>query len=131
MVRFKNLLPIDTYDSTFTMSETQPVGAASELAQKKNETTPSTMAALLLTAHYAPYKLVHDHPTPRIQSPNQILVKVAVAAFCHSDDMIRCPPKMNPSNMHIASLMPFVASHEGVGYVCEIGDAVRDFKVCF
>lgn len=118
------------------MSEVEP--AAVEGSIITNETSvddsmrdgavPPTMSALLLTAHNTPYKLVHDYPTPRIRSPTHVLVKVVMAGFCHSDDAIRSPANLSPLDVHRASLMPFVATHECAGYICKTGEDVGMFK---
>ncbi|KAI1819178.1 GroES-like protein [Xylaria intraflava] len=80
---------------------------------------PSEMRALQITKLNAPYE-IRTIPVPK-PGPHDLLVKVAVASYCHTDAMIVAgvfPPKL-----------PQTASHEGSGTVAAVGDQVTSFKV--
>lgn len=62
-------------------------------------------------------------PVPKASSlqPDELLVKIATASFCHSDSMIASGVFRSP--------LPQTASHEGAGSVVATGSAVKDFNV--
>lgn len=57
-------------------------------------------------------------PSPSSLGPHDLLVKVAVASYCHTDSMIR-------SGIFETSL-PVIASHEGAGTVVAAGSAAAN-----
>ncbi|KAH8885362.1 alcohol dehydrogenase [Thozetella sp. PMI_491] len=83
---------------------------------------PVSMTAVQVVEFKAPYQ-IKTVPVPTLQ-PHDLLVKVAVASYCHTDSMVRngLMPGVNP---------PITASHEGSGTVVAVGPAVVDsfFKV--
>ncbi|KZL81297.1 alcohol dehydrogenase protein [Colletotrichum incanum] len=80
---------------------------------------PKTMKAVQVTAFNTPYKLT-TIPVPASLGPYDLLVKVAVASYCHTDGMV--------SSGVFGTALPCTASHEGSGTVISVGDSVRDFK---
>lgn len=83
------------------------------------ETLPSEMRALQVTQFNAPYELrTIPVPTP---GPHDLLVKIAVASYCHTDSMVRAGV--------FKSELPQTASHEGSGTVVAVGDQVSSFAI--
>ncbi|KAI0911040.1 GroES-like protein [Ustulina deusta] len=80
---------------------------------------PSAMRALQITQFNAPYEL-RTIPVPE-PGPHDLLVKVAVAGYCHTDSMVAAGV--------FASRLPQTASHEGSGTVVAVGDAVSSFEI--
>lgn len=74
-----------------------------------------------LTWHqfHKPYE-VRKIPVPRDLSPNDLLIKVAVASLCHTDFMVR--------EGIMGTYLPCTGSHEGAGTVVATGSAVKGFK---
>lgn len=58
---------------------------------------------------------------PNELGPYDILLKVAVAAFCHTDAMVS-------DNLMKGTMLPITASHEGCGTVVAVGSDVQDFQ---
>ncbi|KAI0535882.1 GroES-like protein [Xylaria digitata] len=80
---------------------------------------PLEMRALQVTKFNAPYELrTIPVPTP---GPQDLLVKIAVASYCHTDSMVAAGI--------FKSKLPQTASHEGSGTVVAVGDAVSSFKI--
>ncbi|KAI0428134.1 GroES-like protein [Xylaria sp. FL1042] len=80
---------------------------------------PSEMHALRVTQFNAPYELC-TIPVPE-PGPHDLLVKVAVASYCHTDSMVAAGV--------FKSKLPQTASHEGSGTVVAVGDSVSSFKI--
>ncbi|KAL7624206.1 hypothetical protein AAE478_005765 [Parahypoxylon ruwenzoriense] len=80
---------------------------------------PAEMKAVQVTAFNEPYKL-NTVPVPAI-GPHDLLVKVAVASYCHTDSMMQ--------EGIITPELPVTASHEGSGTVVAVGDQVSAFKL--
>jgi D-arabinose 1-dehydrogenase-like Zn-dependent alcohol dehydrogenase len=72
------------------------------------------MRALQVTEFNAPYEL-RTIPVPQ-PGPHDLLVKVAVASYCHTDSMV--------ASGVFKSVLPQTASHEGSGTVVAVGSAV-------
>ncbi|KAF8492092.1 chaperonin 10-like protein [Hysterangium stoloniferum] len=92
-----------------------------------NPNIPKVMRGLQIVEHKAPYKLSQDIPVPRIEKDNEILVKIIVAGYCHSDVMIQnneLGEALQPSTG-----LPMIPSHEGAGIVVAVGSKVTDIKV--
>ncbi|KAI9839671.1 MAG: hypothetical protein M1819_002297 [Sarea resinae] len=66
-----------------------------------------------------PYK-IHEIPTPSSLGPHDILVKVAVASYCHTDGMV--------SAGIMGTSLPCTASHEGAGTVVAVGSSISSFQ---
>ena len=64
--------------------------------------------------------LVIEHLALRTPEPDEVLVKVACTAICHSD--------LHDMNGDFPGEVPFVGGHETAGTVTEVGCAVTDFK---
>ncbi|KAI1372306.1 GroES-like protein [Hypoxylon crocopeplum] len=79
---------------------------------------PTKMKAIQVTAYNEPYKL-NTVPVPAI-GPHHLLVKVAVASFCHTDSMVAAGV--------FGTALPVIASHEGSGTVVAVGDQVQAFR---
>ncbi|KAI1740607.1 GroES-like protein [Xylaria scruposa] len=80
---------------------------------------PAEMRALQVTKFNAPYEL-RSIPVPK-PGPHDLLVKVAVASYCHTDGMVAAGI--------FKSQLPQTASHEGSGTVVAIGDSVSSFAI--
>ncbi|KAI1403345.1 GroES-like protein [Hypoxylon fuscum] len=72
---------------------------------------PAKMKAVQITAFNAPYQL-NTVPVPTL-GPHDLLVKVAVASFCHTDGMVTAGV--------FGTQLPCTASHEGSGTVVAVG----------
>ncbi|KAF5494131.1 Alcohol dehydrogenase 4 [Colletotrichum siamense] len=83
-------------------------------------TLPETMKAVQVVAYNAPYKLT-SIPVPSALEPHDILVKVAVASYCHTDSLFHAGALPLP--------LPITASHEGAGTVVAVGAAVANFTI--
>lgn len=64
--------------------------------------------------------LVVEHLELRAPLPDEVLVKVAFTAICHSD--------LHDMNGDFPGEVPFVGGHETAGRVVEVGSAVTGFK---
>lgn len=76
---------------------------------------PKEMRALRLVEYNKPYKLTMI-PVPSDLGPHDLLIKVAVASYCHTDSMVA----LGIFNTRI----PMTPSHEGAGTVVAVGSAV-------
>ncbi|KAI8262050.1 Alcohol dehydrogenase 4 [Colletotrichum sp. SAR11_239] len=83
-------------------------------------TLPETMTAVQVVAYNAPYKLT-SIPVPSALEPHDILVKVAVASYCHTDSLFHAGALPLP--------LPITASHEGAGTIVALGAAVANFTI--
>lgn len=63
---------------------------------------------------------IEDVPTPKIEYPNNAIVKVAMSTICGTDVHI--------VGGHFPVTLPTVMGHEFVGEVVEVGPDVMDFK---
>lgn len=77
------------------------------------------MQALQVIEYDAPYQL-RTIPVPE-PGPHDLLVKVAVASYCHTDGMVAAGI--------FGSKLPQTALHEGSGTVVRVGESVSSFKV--
>ncbi|CAK7201476.1 hypothetical protein SEUCBS139899_004180 [Sporothrix eucalyptigena] len=77
---------------------------------------PDTMTAAQVVEYHKPYQL-NTVPVPKNLEPNDLLVKIAVASFCHTDIMVM-------EGKFGGSKMPITGSHEGSGTVVAVGSAV-------
>ncbi|TPX08102.1 uncharacterized protein E0L32_010169 [Thyridium curvatum] len=77
---------------------------------------PDQMQAVQVVEYKQPYQ-INTVPVPRPESlaPHELLVKVAVASYCHTDSMVR--------NGVFGTALPCTASHEGSGTVVASGPA--------
>ncbi|CAK7226140.1 hypothetical protein SBRCBS47491_006128 [Sporothrix bragantina] len=85
---------------------------------------PDTMTAAQVVEYHKPYQL-NTVPVPKNLEPNDLLIKIAVASFCHTDIMVT-------EGKFGGSKMPITGSHEGSGTVVAVGSAVEasgEFKV--
>ncbi|KIW03250.1 uncharacterized protein PV09_05471 [Verruconis gallopava] len=80
---------------------------------------PEQMLAAQVIEFNQPYK-VHQVPTPKNLGPKDVLVKIAVASFCHTDSMV--------AKGIMKSQLPITGSHEGSGTVVAVGSEVTKFK---
>ncbi|KAI1427960.1 GroES-like protein [Xylaria sp. FL1777] len=80
---------------------------------------PSEMRALQVTQFNTPYEL-RTIPVPS-PGPHDLLVKVAVASYCHTDSMVAAGI--------FKSKLPQTASHEGSGTVVAVGSSVSSFQI--
>lgn len=77
------------------------------------------MIAAQLVEYNKPYK-IDTVPAPQSLGPHDLLLKVAVASYCHTDGMVQAGI-MNTK-------LPCIASHEGAGTVVAVGSEISDFK---
>ncbi|KAF9871499.1 alcohol dehydrogenase GroES-like domain-containing protein [Colletotrichum karsti] len=80
---------------------------------------PKTMRAIQVVEFNKPYQIT-TVPVPTDPGPHDILVKVAVASYCHTDSLFHAGALPLP--------LPITASHEGSGTVVAIGSAVDNFR---
>lgn len=73
-----------------------------------------------ITQYNKPYK-IHEIPVPKALGPTDLLVKIAVASLCHTDNMVAAGD--------FRTRLPCVASHEGSGTVVAVGSGVKDFEI--
>ena len=90
--------------------------------QTKTQTVPKEMHACQIIEFNKPHQ-IRSIPTPSTEDlkPNDILLKVAVSALCHSD--LEYLKGVFPIKL------PVTASHEGTGTVVGIGSNVSRFNV--
>lgn len=90
-----------------------------------NTAVPATMRAQVLANFGTPYQL-SQVPVPELRDPNDLLIKVTAASYCHTDAMLAAgllPP--NPPSL------PHVGCHEFAGIVVATGTSTeaRSFDV--
>lgn len=86
---------------------------------------PQTMRGLQITEFKKPYKYSTDIPVPKVVKPNEVLIKIAVAGYCHTEAMV-----LNGElGQQVRSKLPLIPSHEGTGIVVAIGSQVENVKV--
>ena len=77
------------------------------------------MKAAQITELNKPYS-IKTVPVPTDLGPCELLVKVAVASYCHTDGMV--------SSGVFGSKLPLIGSHEGAGTVVAAGSSVASFR---
>ncbi|KAB5529035.1 chaperonin 10-like protein [Coniochaeta sp. 2T2.1] len=82
-------------------------------------TIPAKMKAVRLTEYNKPY-VVTTTSVPTDIGPHDMLVKVAVASYCHTEQVTAAGWYNTP--------LPCTASHEGAGTVVSVGSDVKDFQ---
>lgn len=85
---------------------------------------PETMKAVQVVEYNQPY-VINTVTVPKNLEPNDLLVKVAVASFCHTDLMVL-------EGKFGGTKKPLTGSHEGSGTVVAVGSEVAktgEFKV--
>lgn len=63
-----------------------------------------------------------DAPEPSIAKPDDVKVRIAFTGICGSEVHAFC-------GTHPTRLPPIISGHESSGHVCEVGPAVKNFKV--
>ncbi|RGP77754.1 hypothetical protein FLONG3_4143 [Fusarium longipes] len=76
---------------------------------------PQKMKALRLVEYNKSYQLHDDVPVPT-PKPDEVLVRIAAAGFCHSDLMVHHGLTQVP--------LPFIGSHEPAGTIVSLGSDV-------
>ncbi|KIJ23322.1 hypothetical protein M422DRAFT_39670 [Sphaerobolus stellatus SS14] len=89
---------------------------------------PSIMKGLLLTEFNKPYRFSTDIPVPKLETEDDVLVKIAVAGYCHTEMMVQSGEWADKITATGRSL-PLIPSHEGVGTIVEVGANVKHLKV--
>lgn len=80
------------------------------------------MKAQVLETFNKPYVL-RDVPVPAIEDPNDILIRVDAASYCHTDAVLAS------GSMHPPPL-PFIGCHEFAGTIVSLGtEATQHFKL--
>ncbi|KAF8589806.1 GroES-like protein [Ramaria rubella] len=88
---------------------------------------PKRMKGLQITEFKKPYKFSNDIPVPQIKHDNEVLIRVAVAGYCHTEMMVQngeFESKMTGGNK-----LPLIPSHEGTGVVVAVGSHVSNVRV--
>ncbi|OAA65693.1 Alcohol dehydrogenase superfamily, zinc-type [Niveomyces insectorum RCEF 264] len=88
------------------------------------------MQAVQVVEYHKPYR-INTVPVPKDLGPYDLLVKIAVASYCHTDGMV--------VDGVLGGKLPITASHEGAGTVVAVGSAVAaaanaataDSNICF
>lgn len=83
------------------------------------QTVPKQMRAVQVTEFNKPYE-ISTVPVPSDVGPHDLLVKVAIASYCHTDSMV--------SSGVFGTKLPVTASHEGSGTIALVGSEVTNFK---
>ncbi|KAH7040000.1 uncharacterized protein B0I36DRAFT_426554 [Microdochium trichocladiopsis] len=80
---------------------------------------PKTMKAVQVTAFHEPYRLNPSAPAPDPDAlgPDDLIVKIAAASHCHTDEMVR--------EGVFGTRLPCTGSHEGAGTVVAVGKSSR------
>ncbi|KAJ5627739.1 Aldo/keto reductase [Penicillium lividum] len=78
------------------------------------------MRACQVVQFNEPY-VTREIPVPQDLGPDDILVKMGAASFCHTDEMVRAGI--------MQSKLPITASHEGAGVIVAKGSSVQDFRI--
>lgn len=79
---------------------------------------PKEMRAIQVVEYGKPYKInTVPVPDPTKLGPHDLLIKVAVASYCHTDSMIQ------RGAFGAAAALPLTASHEGAGTVVAAGSS--------
>ena len=69
---------------------------------------------------------MNEIPIPKVESPSEMLVRIASASLCHSDLQMLSGGVATGLG---TSASPITLGHEGIGFIEEIGDGVKgDFK---
>ncbi len=87
---------------------------------------PETMKAVQVTEFNGPYRL-NTVPVPRPTGAHDLIVKVAVASYCHTDGMVRAGA-FDDDDGDNGSRLPMTAFHEGAGTVAAVGAGVTAFR---
>ncbi|CAK7212177.1 hypothetical protein SCUCBS95973_001353 [Sporothrix curviconia] len=82
---------------------------------------PSSMKAIQVVAFGKPYQ-INTVAVPARLGAHELLVKVAVASYCHTDSMVI-------EGVFGGNKLPLTASHEGSGTVVAVGSSPGTFKV--
>lgn len=78
------------------------------------------MRAIQVVEFNKPYKInTVSVPDPTKLGPHDLLIKVAVASYCHTDSMIQ--------HGIFGTALPLIASHEGSGTVVAAGSSASDW----
>lgn len=86
----------------------------------KIDSIPKEMTAVQVVEFHKPWE-IKTIPTPSEIGEYDLLVKTAVASFCHTDSMVL-------DGMFPNAKLPQTASHEGTGKVVAVGSKVKGFK---
>jgi len=91
-----------------------------------NPGIPKTMKGLQITEFKKPYRLSNDIPVPKIERDNEVLIKIAVAGYCHTQMMVQ---NGEFASKMVGARLPMIPSHEATGVVVAIGSGVSDIRV--
>ncbi|KAL8866143.1 MAG: hypothetical protein Q9174_006472 [Haloplaca sp. 1 TL-2023] len=85
-----------------------------------SEGIPEKMLAAQVVEYNKPYRIA-PIPTPTSLAEYDLLIKVKVASYCHTDSMVAAGV--------YSTALPCTASHEAAGEVVALGGWVTDFKI--
>lgn len=83
-----------------------------------------TMKAVRVMAYHAPLEM-HEVPTPTVQGPLDVIVRIGAAGVCRTDIHICDGEWKEKSNVEL----PYTIGHENAGWVHEVGTSVSNVKV--
>lgn len=81
------------------------------------ENLPKKMKAIQVVEYKKPYK-INEVDVPTDIGPDDLLVKIAVASNCHTDQMVQ--------EGIMGTKLPCTGSHEGSGTVVALGDKAKE-----
>jgi D-arabinose 1-dehydrogenase-like Zn-dependent alcohol dehydrogenase len=84
-------------------------------------TVPNTMKGVVLEEFGKPYAYRTDIPSPKLEHPSNMIVRVKASGYCHTEVIA--------AEGGFGGQCPMVPGHETVGIVAEVGSDVTDFKV--
>jgi D-arabinose 1-dehydrogenase-like Zn-dependent alcohol dehydrogenase len=88
---------------------------------------PNRMKGLQIREFKKPYYYSEDIPVPNIVHDHDVLIKVAVAGYCHTEMMVQNGDFESKMGSH--NKLPLIPSHEGTGIVVAVGSQVSNVKV--
>jgi len=86
------------------------------------------MKGFILSEFNKPYQFSTDIPKPELEKDTDVLIKVAVAGYCHSDSTVQ-QGDFEAKMKSAGRALPLIPSHEGVGIVSAVGSNVKHIKV--
>jgi len=89
---------------------------------------PKTMKGLQITEFKKPYRFSEDIPVPKLERDTDVLIKIAVAGYCHTEMMVQ-NGEFESKMKAVGNKLPLIPSHEGTGVIVAVGSRVSNLKV--
>jgi D-arabinose 1-dehydrogenase-like Zn-dependent alcohol dehydrogenase len=86
------------------------------------------MKGLQVLEYGKPYHFSESLPIPTLESGDDVLIKIAVAGYCHTEVMVQ-RGEFAQALKSMGRDLPLVPSHEGVGRIAAVGANVKNLKV--